>query len=153
MRALRIHAPAWLGLAARALLALALLITLVTPGPALATNEIAKTEGLACTACHDKPGSKLLTDKGKYYELMGSFEGYDTVIEVFGSCTTCHVKKPGSHKLTREGRKFAEVMENMEAFRTWVKASHPLMAMSPVEMQEMKQEMAPEGDEPPPPEN
>lgn len=149
MRALRHHAPAWLGLGI-----VTLLLALLISGPALATNAIAKSEGLACTACHDKPGSKLLTDKGKYYELMGSLDGYDEVIEVFGSCTTCHVKKPGTHKLTRTGRQFAEVMQNMEALRKWVKVAHPIMNMPPeVKDDLMKPAQAPDGKDEAPPKN
>jgi hypothetical protein len=114
-------------------LALALVLLLVAwiwivPGPAEASKEIAEKTELACTACHDKPGSKLLTDQGKYYEAMGSLEGYDTVMQVFGSCTHCHVRQPGSQKLTPAGRKFSEMMQGMSAFQDWVRAAHPVLA-------------------------
>ena len=57
--------------------------------PAVASNEIAKMENnMVCTSCHDKPGSKLLTDEGKYYELMGTLEGFTDVETVFGKCTS-----------------------------------------------------------------
>ncbi|MDY7092102.1 MAG: hypothetical protein SX243_03935 [Acidobacteriota bacterium] len=101
---------------------------LLAPGVAEASKEIAEKTELACTACHDKPGSKLLTDQGKYYEVVGSLEGYETVMQVFGSCTHCHVRKPGSQKLTPAGRKFSEMMEGMAAFQDWVRAVHPVLA-------------------------
>lgn len=44
---------------------------------ATAKPEYAKKEGKACTYCHVKPGSKEMTDAGKYYkEHNHSFEGY-----------------------------------------------------------------------------
>lgn len=93
--------------------------------PASSTPAIGETEGLTCTACHDKPGSKLLTDKGKYYELMGSLEGFEELEKAFSSCTDCHVKKPGSKKLTRQGKKFNSSIKNMEGLREWLKTAHP----------------------------
>lgn len=103
-----------------------LFAALLTTPSALASDAIAKAEGdLTCTVCHDKPGSKLYTDKGKYYELTGSLEGYDAIIAVFQKCTTCHVRKPGSKKLTPEGRRFARVMDDMNDLRSWVLSSHP----------------------------
>ena len=102
------------------------LAALLTTPSAFASEAIAKAEGdLTCTVCHDKPGSKLYTDKGKYYELTGSLEGYDAIIAVFQKCTTCHVRKPGSKKLTPEGRRFARVMDDMNDLRSWVLSSHP----------------------------
>ncbi len=100
---------------------------LVLTGPARASNEIAKQEDLVCTVCHDKPGSKLLTDQGKYYEAVATLDGYDEVKAVFGSCTHCHVKKPGSLRLTREGRRFARVIDGMEELRQWMMAIHPAL--------------------------
>lgn len=93
--------------------------------PAAASNEIARDTGLVCTACHDKPGSKLLTDRGKYWELMGSLEGFDEIEGAFGKCTHCHARKPGSARLTAEGRKLADVVESMEGLRQWVMQAHP----------------------------
>lgn len=95
-------------------------------GAVHASNEIAEAEGLACTACHDKPGSKLYTDKGKYYEAVGTLEGYDEILTSFSACTSCHVRKPGSSKLTSRGRLFARVMNDMDELRRWVLASHPV---------------------------
>ncbi|MBZ5514518.1 MAG: hypothetical protein LAN62_06695 [Acidobacteriia bacterium] len=44
---------------------------------ATAKPEYAKKEGKPCTFCHVKPGSKELTDAGKYYkEHNHSLEGY-----------------------------------------------------------------------------
>lgn len=113
----------------RILIALTLLAgavgSLALAPAAIASNEIAREAGLVCTACHDKPGSKLLTDKGKYYELMGSLEGFDEIGEAYGSCTTCHVKKPGSKKLTAEGKRLARAIEDMDALRALVLKEHP----------------------------
>jgi len=89
------------------------------------SQKIAKTEGLECGACHDKPGSKLLTDKGKYYETMGTLEGYDALAESFGKCTSCHVKKPGSLKLTTKGKQFQEMVGDMKGLKDWMAAHHP----------------------------
>ena len=104
----------------------AVVAALLWPGATVrASNEIAKEEGLACTSCHDKPGSKLMTDRGKYYDLMGTFEGYDKVIKTFGKCTTCHVKKPGSMKLTRMGKRYYDLVNNMEGLRDLLEGEHP----------------------------
>jgi hypothetical protein len=104
---------------------LAATVLTVVGGQAYASNQIAQSEGLACTACHDKPGSKLLTDQGKYYEQMRSLDGYREVNAVFGSCTSCHVKKPGSKQLTRTGRQFAAVVHDMPGLRIFLAQNHP----------------------------
>ena len=103
--------------------ALAVLM-LAAPG-ILATEELADKEGLECTACHDKPGSKLMTDKGKYYETLGTMEGYDELTADFGKCTSCHVRKPGSLKLTKKGKQLAESVENMAELKKLVMEKHP----------------------------
>ena len=109
----------------RALWVVALVPLLVVPA-ASASEAIAEFEGgLTCTVCHDKPGSKLYTDRGKYYELMGTLEGFDEIVAVFQKCTTCHVKKPGSEKLTAEGRRFSRLMLDMDDLKDWVRSSHP----------------------------
>ena len=92
----------------------------------LATDEIAKENDLKCAACHDKAGSKLLTDKGLYFEATGSLEGYDELTESFGQCTQCHVRKPGSTKLTKTGNQVAEVVDDMGELREWLKKGHKL---------------------------
>ena len=69
----------------------------------LATPQMAEKESLKCTACHDKAGSKLLTSKGKYYELKGTFAGYKELIAEYKKCTTCHSKEPGNKSLTPKG--------------------------------------------------
>lgn len=98
----------------------------LTASEAMASEEIAQAEGgLACTVCHDKPGSKLYTDKGKYYEATGSLEGFDEVIQAFRACTTCHVKKPGSQKFTPQGKRFVGVMDDMTELRDWAMKAHP----------------------------
>ena len=94
---------------------------------AQASNQIARKEGLACTVCHDKPGSRLLTDRGKYYEEMHSLKGYDDVISAFSQCTSCHVKKPGSKTLTPNGKTFAGLVHDMSGLRQWLQEYHPGM--------------------------
>ncbi len=92
----------------------------------IASNEIAEQVDLACTSCHDKPGSKLMTDRGKYYDLMGTFDGYEKVINTFGKCTTCHVKKPGSMRLTRMGKRYYDLVNSMEGLKALLEGEHPV---------------------------
>ena len=92
---------------------------------ALASNDIARRENLPCTACHDKPGSKMLTDRGKYWELMGSLEGFDEIRADFGACTQCHVRRPGSSKLTRYGRRLSLLLRDMQELKEFVLERHP----------------------------
>jgi cytochrome c553 len=91
----------------------------------LADQEIATKTDQRCTACHDKPGSKLLTDMGLYYEMMGSLDGFDNLKGSFGRCTACHAKKPGSDKLTAEGKKMADLVDSMEELKKWLEENHP----------------------------
>ena len=92
----------------------------------LATEGIAKEQGgMKCTACHDKAGSKLLTDQGKFYETMGTVDGYSDIKGTFGRCTTCHVNKPGSTKLTKQGKKLTSVIADMDELREWLSKEHP----------------------------
>ncbi len=107
--------------AAGALAAAALLVATNAQG----TEALAKQERLECTACHDKPGSKLLTDQGKYYETMRTLAGYAELKSTFGACTNCHVKKPGSKKLTAQGKKFQQMVEDMAGLGAWMKEHHP----------------------------
>lgn len=90
-----------------------------------ATNQLGKELDLACTSCHDKPGSKLLTDRGKYFELMRTMEGYDEIVDTFQECTACHVRKPGSERLTPRGRRLSRVIRDMEELRAWLVSAHP----------------------------
>lgn len=92
---------------------------------AWSSPALGKQMSLTCTICHDKPGSRLLTDRGKYFEVMRTLDGYDDVIADFGACTSCHVKKPGSHKLTRQGQELARVIRNMKDLAEWMKVRHP----------------------------
>lgn len=92
---------------------------------ALATEELARETATTCTACHDKPGSRLLTDRGKYFELMRTTDGFERVIENFGRCTYCHKSKPGSIRLTREGKRFEQMLGDMDALKAWLDAHHP----------------------------
>ena len=103
----------------------AAVFSLLLAGNALATEELARTEDLTCTVCHDKPGSKLLTDRGKYYELMRSMDGFAELETSFGQCTFCHRRKPGSKKLTRAGKGFATILGGMEGLIEWVQERHP----------------------------
>ena len=112
----------------RFLLGLVLAGALLVAGTALASQKIATDTGKSCTSCHDKPGSKLLTDQGKYFEAMHSLDGYDKVHESFGRCTNCHVRKPGSKKLTRRGQQFAGMVKDMPGLAQWMKEGHPMPA-------------------------
>ena len=56
---------------------------LVASGAAtLATEKLAQKEDVECTVCHKKAGGKKLTDKGKYYETLRTFNGYDKLTEL-----------------------------------------------------------------------
>lgn len=114
-------------LAAVVLVALALLAVTGASG----TEALAKQEKLECTACHEKPGSKLLTDEGKYYETMRTLAGFEELKATFGACTKCHVRKPGSKKLTAEGKKFQGMVEDMEGLGAWMKEHHPTPPAEP----------------------
>lgn len=106
-------------------LGLALIAAVALGSFAGATEKLAEQEQLACTACHDKPGSKLLTDRGKYFETMRTMEGYEAIKATFGECTACHVSKPGSRKLTQQGKKFGELVESMQGLKDWMAEYHP----------------------------
>ena len=95
------------------------------------SQQIAKETDLRCTACHDKPGSKLLTDQGKYWESMRTLDGYDQIKASFGKCTACHVRKPGSEKLTKQGKELASVVESMAELREWLEQNHPATSPEP----------------------
>lgn len=112
----------------RFLIGLALAGAVLVAGAAKASQKIADTTGKACTSCHDKPGSRLLTDTGKYYEGMRTLDGYDSVKQAFGRCTSCHDRKPGSKKLTRKGTQFAEMVKDMAGLGQWMKEGHPMPA-------------------------
>jgi len=100
-------------------------------GQAQASNKIAKKESLDCTVCHDKPGSKLLTDRGMYYQEMRTLDGYGDVVVAFSQCTTCHVKKPGSREMTERGERYAFVVHDMEGLRQWLRENHPVLRRTP----------------------
>lgn len=100
-------------------------------GRAQASNQIALKEGLPCTVCHDKPGSKLLTDQGMYYQEMRTLKGYNDVVVAFSQCTSCHVKKPGSKRLTERGERYKWVVGDMEGLRQWLWENHPVVKREP----------------------
>lgn len=103
----------------------AFVVTLAASGMgALATEKLARKEKVECTVCHQKEGSKKLTDKGKYYETLRTFNGYDKLTELFGNCMYCHKHKPGSKRLTKEGKKIREVVRDMEGLFEWLKEGH-----------------------------
>jgi hypothetical protein len=106
-----------------ALAGAALLVVVAAPLPA--SEELAKKEQIACTACHAKPGSRRLTDKGRYFEVTRTLAGYDRLMADFGKCTACHVRKAGSQKLTEQGRRLAEAVSGMQELRAWVELQHP----------------------------
>lgn len=112
----------------RMIVGFALASVIVAAGVARASEKIATETGKACTACHDKPGSKLLTDSGKYYEAMKSLDGYEAVKASFGRCTACHDRRPGSKKLTRKGKDFAALVIDMPGLNQWMKEGHPAPA-------------------------
>jgi hypothetical protein len=90
----------------------------------LATERLAKQEQVECTVCHQKQGGKKLTDKGKYYETLRTFNGYDKLTEKFGNCLHCHKHKPGSKKLTKEGKRIREVVRDMDGLFEWLQEGH-----------------------------
>ena len=106
-------------------IALMSLLVVMLAAPAGASDDLGRELQTECTVCHDKPGSKLLTDRGKYYETLRTFEGYDKVTEVFGACTTCHESKPGSSEMTETGQRFADLVDDMEELRRWLETEHP----------------------------
>lgn len=97
------------------------------------SEKVARQEGLSCTVCHDKPGSKLLTDQGKYYETMRTLAGFGDLEATFGACTSCHVTKPGSKKLTTKGKEFRDLVQDMEGLEAWMKEHHPVSPAAPAE--------------------
>ena len=104
---------------------LGLALVLTAAAPTAASNTIAKETGQACTVCHDKPGSRLLTSEGKFFEVTRSLDGYEEFTASYGSCTNCHLRKPGSQKLTKEGRLMLDLGKDMEALKKWVLEMHP----------------------------
>lgn len=108
-----------------AALALLLAAAWLSPGPTEASKKLAAETSLSCTTCHDKPGSRQLTDAGKYYEFSRSMEGFDQLKESFGKCTLCHVRKPGSNRLTTRGQEFARLVKDMTGLKEWVRQNHP----------------------------
>jgi len=105
--------------------ALAVLALALPAGAVLGSEKLAKQTGKECTTCHDKPGSKLLTDAGKYFEMMRTLDGYDDIHSSFGHCTSCHVRRPGSKQLTRKGKQFQSSVKDMAELREWVRQNHP----------------------------
>ncbi len=105
---------------------LALLAPIALYAPAAtASDAIARETGHKCLDCHDKAGSKLLTDAGKYYETMHTFAGLDSLQATFGRCTACHARKPGSKKLTKRGKEYALLVHDMPALGELMRTRHP----------------------------
>ncbi len=105
---------------------LAVAASLALASFAAASEKLAKDTGQQCVACHDKPGSKLLTDRGKYFEARKTLDGYDQIRSSFGRCTACHVRKPGSTKLTKRGAQFAENAKDMTDLKRWLDEGHAM---------------------------
>jgi hypothetical protein len=109
-------------------LALAVAAAIALAGVAEASQKLATETGKSCTTCHDKPGSKRLTDAGIYFQAMRTLDGYDAIKTEFGKCTTCHVTKPGSKKLTKQGQQFAGLAKDMSGLQQMMKEQHPTPA-------------------------
>ena len=105
----------------------AFVLALVGGGSQLLASEATADEQgkMQCTSCHDKAGSKLLTDQGKFFESTRTVDGYADLKGTFGRCTTCHVTKPGSAKLTKKGKKLTAVIADMDELRDWLSKEHP----------------------------
>ena len=56
---------------------------------------------------------------------MRTLDGYDEVKSSIGKCTACHVRKPGSDKLTKKGKKLSSVIADMDELREWLSKEHP----------------------------
>ena len=112
----------------RPIIGVALAAAVLLAGAAIGSERIAKETGKPCTACHDKPGSKWLTDMGKFYETQHSFDGYEALEKSFTRCTTCHVRKPGSTKLTKKGQQFASLAKDMASLQRLMAEGHPAPA-------------------------
>lgn len=91
---------------------------------ALASPRLAEKENVECIDCHRKPGSQRLTNKGKYYEALRTFEGYDRLTEKFGDCSHCHKRKAGSKRLTKEGERVRAIVKDMKGLFEWLKEGH-----------------------------
>ena len=90
-----------------------------------ASEETAEQENLECQVCHPEQGVELLNDQGRYFQYLGSLEGFDHVMEKFGSCIYCHVQEADSTSLTREGLRFQWMMEDMAGLKAWLEENHP----------------------------
>lgn len=110
----------------RLLLGFGLAGIVLAASASLASERTAAETGRTCTSCHDKPGSKLLTDVGKYYETLRTVDGYERLKDSFGRCTACHVRRPGSARLTAKGRQFAQLVSDMPGLYLWMRESHPV---------------------------
>jgi len=111
-------------------LAVLALLYLASGPQAQASNAIAKKTSLQCTVCHDKPGSRRLTNQGLYFQQLRTLDGYEQVV-AFGECVTCHDRKPGSKVLTPTGRRFLSVVKDMKGLRQWLQENHPGMQPAP----------------------
>ena len=64
-------------------------------------------------------------ERGKFFETTRTLEGYADLKSTFGACTSCHVRKPGSSKLTRKGEEFRQLVGDMKGLEAWMKEHHP----------------------------
>ena len=100
------------------------------PNPATLVNEFMEEhyrrfEYAVRVLGRDAPRPGWKTDRGKYYELMRTLDTYDEVTELFGECTSCHSRKPGSQKLTAMGRRFPHLVEDMDGLKQLLDTEHP----------------------------
>ena len=106
-------------------LALTVCLSLFSLTLATATEEIAEEQDLTCDVCHVDPETTQLTDRGCYFEYLGTLDGYDAVIERFGRCDFCHIHEAGSENFTEEGIRFRWMMQNMKGLKAWLDEYHP----------------------------
>ena len=102
-------------------LLLILLLIIMVGTSSEATEEIGAQEEIDCTVCHVDPdqGGKTLTDPGLYYQYLETLEGYELVLDRFGSCIYCHVDRAGDTALTPQGHRFRWMMDDMAGLRAW----------------------------------
>ena len=100
-------------------------LCLVPAGSTEGTEEVAAAESVECAVCHVEDEQSLLTDQGRYFQYLGTLDGFEAVIDRFGSCSYCHVQEADSVELTREGVRFRWMMEDMEGLKAWLEENHP----------------------------
>jgi len=64
------------------------------------------------------------------FRIVHASEGLDSLVgdgvsEGIIGKPACHVRKPGSDKLTKKGKELADVVGSMEELRVWLDENHP----------------------------